>query len=238
MLWALLRAILYTFYFDWTLLLYLLVTVVLDGVGLMTSSFLVSLIVGEVLYTYKHTKLAFIYFSRIVSLFTVFVFLSIGIAAAVAQDSRSRSDMNDPGMTYLWKASSFFIIAEFVGVPGWKLIKVLSLPIIQPGDVRFVRWWRIGLIVFVGLFVMRGFYDIAVFFGGNTVVGWMSPGDQWWVTATGVRVFQVMFDLVFCIGISCLSVIGVVALREHERQFEDDEFYRDDARIAEWVREE
>jgi hypothetical protein len=232
MLWTLLRCTIDTFYFDWTLMSYLLIAVVLDGVGLMISSFLVSMILGEVLHTYKRTKLTFIYFSRYVSAFTVFVFLAVGVAAALAQDSTSEPDSSDPGMTYLWKAGSFFVIAEFVGIPGWELIKALSSPIVQPGDVRFVKWGRIGLIVFVGLNVVRGIYDVTVFIGRDAIVGWMEK-DSWYNMSAGDRAFQVLFDLVFCNAVSSLSIIGVVAVREHERQFEDDDFYQDNTRISE-----
>jgi hypothetical protein len=163
------------------------------------------------------------------------------VSAAIAQDSRSQSDAVDSGVTYLWKASSFFVIAEFVGVPGWMLMKVVSSPIIQPDDVRFVRWGKIGLIGFVAIFLIRGIYDTAGFFGVNPVIDWLSDlmNDRSWRNpATAVRVFQIAFDFVFCIATSYLSLIGVVALQQHELKFADDDIYRDDERIAEKLRED
>jgi hypothetical protein len=227
LIWSLYHSVVTTFYFDWTLISYLLADLTLDSTLLMCSLSFVSLITSETLFNYQRPTPEKLQFSRIVYLLAISIFLTLGIACATA-DVGMKSSFGF--LIYLWKFLTNVVMGFFIDAPSIFLLRAMTYPIAQPSDRSCIRSSIFLLTFGTVLFSVRAVYDLLAFFGSN-------PIDLWFEREVGkadpknlsvsIRVFNVLYDLIFNFGCSFVSIVGIAALRHHEVAFDDDDFYID-----------
>lgn len=186
---------------------------------------IVLVIITEMFFRYRSPGHNIIVFWRILFFLFLVIFTFLGVAISFLHVDKvgERGDM-----IYLWQACTSLVIALFVLVPTLKLLTAISYPVIQPEDVSCVRFSRIGLFLFVGIFLAKTIFSFLVFLGVNKMSDRitqeihdnlrdrLSPASRaYYVTGAFV------FEFVPCL----LAILAVFVVRKHEIEFANDPFY-------------
>jgi hypothetical protein len=105
----------------------------------------------------------------------------------------------------------------------------MTYPIEQPEDAQCIRWSRVGISIVVFLYGFRSIYNLLAYFEANPIMNWFvdqikdAPDPR--NMPVGARIYTLVFDFLFNFLSSFLCLIGLEALRRHELQFVNDDFY-------------
>jgi len=217
------RGILSIFPFNYSYSSLLLVHVGINAILALIPISLFVLLVCELLFTYKNPGIQIVSFFRIVFFVFLIVFLIVGVSLSFIDIE----DYDPTSTLALWHGCTDFLVVFFVVVPAIQLISAISYPVIQPEDEKCVKWSVAGVGIFCITFLFRSVFNILHYFGVNPVTHWfqnellIDPN----MPTKAARNFQLVFSIVFELGTSIMTMIGVSMIRMHDMKFTNDPFY-------------
>jgi hypothetical protein len=133
-------------------------------------------------------------------------------------------------MTF-WHGTVCVFRAIFLVLPSIKLLQAISWPVLQADDIKCVRASSMILITCALINAGRGIWDVTAYFDGNML---MDRIDDLIASApdsadlpSSVRAFYFVFEFIANAIYTTLLIMGVLVLRQHEKAFGDDPFYKD-----------
>ena len=109
-----------------------------------------------------------------------------------------------------------------------KLLTAISYPVIQPEDASCVRFSRIGLFLFAGIFLAKAIFSLLVFLGANKMsisITQEIHDNSRDKLSPAARAYYVSGAFVFEFIPCLLAILAVFVVRKHEIEFVNDPFY-------------
>jgi hypothetical protein len=174
---------------------------------------LVIMILFDLLFRYRDPGSNAVVFFRVL----FFLFLVTFIVSGVTLNA-TRVDSIYESPLPLWSGATDFVLALFFVLPARKLMERVTYPMVQESDVPCVNFCRVGIVVYVLLFVGRGIWGITDYFGRNELIKLARDRPA---TDAVPRVINFFYCLIFDWVVDFFAMIAVFLLREHNAQFED-----------------
>lgn len=216
-------------YVNWDAQSYYAFYVCLDYLFFLIPSCIFIYIISETLFVYRNPGRLIVTFSRLLFGLFFFIFLLLGIIAAAYQkiDETSKTKFD---FFYLWGSCVDLLLLVFVSIPSLKLIRAITMPVIQPEDVKCVRVSKIGLIFLDLIFITRFIFNILSYCGENYFSNYLTEKINEKKQTDEFLQFEErysywLFDMIFNFGTSIILISGIYVLRRHDLTFVEDPFY-------------
>lgn len=222
-IWHFFRGIVSIFAFPWTEISYELYFLGLNHILLFIPMSLMILTLFNLLFLYRNPGSNAVAFFRVLFLTFLIMFLLIGVLLVFMNTEGQNSEET----ISLWTACTNFVLAVMFFLSSRALLKAVTYPAVQPEDARCVGICKLGMVVFLLLFLARMCYNFFHFLGYNVLQNWIDDeirkeGD---IPSGGVRAFTCVFWLVFDWLPSVLSLLAVGLLKKHDLMFNENPYY-------------
>ena len=218
--WFIYRSIIQIIPFHYNLNSYYIFGVGLNHILFLGSLSIVILIVLDQLYQYQGIETTHSNFFKFLFVLYIIIFLITGISASLYGDEEIKGTNS---LMFLWHACSSLIIALFVYFPSKKLIKTISYPVVQPGNVVCVRISNVFLYTFLILFFLRSLSNILTFAGVHPIAHLEKESDG--TLGGGARAFYFLTNFLFDLIPALQACYVVYAIFKHDLDFQNDYFY-------------
>ena len=218
--WFIYRGIVQIVPFPYTLNTYYVFGLGLNHILLLGSISIVIIIVLDQLYQYQGIETTHSNFFKFLFVLYFIIFLITGISASLYGDAEIKGTNS---LMFLWHACSSLIITFFVFFPSKKLIKTISYPVVQPGNVVCVRVSTVFLYTFVILFILRILSNILTFAGVHPIARLEKESDG--TLGAVARAFYFFTNFLFDLIPALQACWIVYALFKHDLDFQNDYFY-------------
>jgi hypothetical protein len=196
-----------------------------DGILQMLPTWVVILMLSEMLFTYRNPGRTRVLFARICLALFVLVFLLLGVLFSFTDVE----DMLQPGDSMLlWQGAIRLLTAVFLALPAVKLYSAITYPVLQQDDVSCVRSSAVVFGAFAAInvarsaFVLTQFCDLNKWAFAISQAVFQNPADQLPVTFRAVFwILEFLSNTLY----TALLMVAVLVLRDHERRFANDPFY-------------
>jgi hypothetical protein len=230
-LWQLFRGIIRIFYFDWRALTYQLIAIGLSHILMFTAMCLMILILFNLLFAYKNPGPEATTFFRVIFIIFLITFIIVCIVMALSitdlDNETTLDDIHGDSNIGLWVGATDLVIAIFFALPALQVLKAATFPEVQPNERRCVMASKVGLWLFVAVFIGRMLWNVTHFYHGNVAEKFIGNRENWaredkkgWV-----RVINVLFLIVFDIIPSVLVQIAVFMFDKHWLSFNQNPAY-------------
>jgi hypothetical protein len=117
------------------------------------------------------------------------------------------------------------MIAIFFVLPAVSLLKVVAYPMLQPENTNCVRFCKVGIVVYVVLFLGRMIWNGTLFFDANHASTWLLKQTVDGMPTKTRRVIWFFWVLLFDFGTGVLGMISVFLFKKHEMMFNENPYY-------------
>jgi hypothetical protein len=229
--WQFFRGLIRIFYFNWDALTYQLISMGLSHILMFTAMCLMILILFNLLFAYRNPgeEAKFFFRSIFLIFFGTFIIVCIVMALSITDLTKTTTleDIHGDRNLGLWVGATDFVIAIFFALPALQLIKAVTFPVVQPEDKQCVMASKVGLWLFVAVFIGRMLWNVSHYYHGNVAEEFIGNKENWMAGAKGgwVRVINFMFLMVFDIIPSLLVQIAVFMFDKHWLLFNQNPVY-------------
>jgi hypothetical protein len=184
---------------------------------------LVTLNLFELLFTYRNPGTNAIVFFRGLFVLFIVVFLALGIVLSlIGLDDDSSTSKS----IALWCACTNLILAIFFALPARSLLEAVTYPMVQPEDVCYVNFCKVGIVIYVLLFAGRMLWTGTDYFAINKlqvkVLKWADKnGDP----NSRARAFNFIYHFLFDFLTSVLAMVSVCVFKKHDIMFNENPYY-------------
>jgi hypothetical protein len=220
-LWQLYHGTLTLIPFHWDLTSYIIAYDAMNHILMFTSMCFVILNLFELLFNYRNpgtNGIAFFYAFFILFLVT-FIILGISLTFVDRTNTPERA-------LSLWGACTDLVLAIFFALPALSLLEAVTYPIVQPEDACCVNFCKVGIAMYVLLFIGRMIWNGTFFFGANSASDWLlSQVDEDGIPNGKRRGIWFVWVLLFDYGTSVLGMISVFLFKTHGMMFNENPYY-------------
>jgi hypothetical protein len=180
------------------------------------------LILFDLLFMYRNPGTNAIAFFRALVVLFLIVFTALGVALSfIGLGDDEQADES----VALWCACTDLILAIFFALPAQSLLEAATYPMVQPEDVCCVNFCKVGIVLYVMLFVGRTLWTSTHYFHINRlqtmVLQWVDPLG---FPDSSARTFNFMYYFLFDFVASLLAMVSVYLFKKHDIMFNENPY--------------
>ncbi|OHT12142.1 hypothetical protein TRFO_03793 [Tritrichomonas foetus] len=234
LIWQFFRGITSLVYFNYDMFTFSIVFIGFRRLIFFVPMCLVILILFELLFTYRNPG------TNIIIIFRWFIgvflgtFLTLSVILSKCETSIDYSDdfndQSEPDLSLsFWGACSDLILCLFFAFPAIKLINVVTTPMVPPENAKCVNFTKIGIVVYILLFLGRSIYSATHFFNINLIQKFLNEQLNSNESANLIsRLISFFYYFFFELVPTVMAQIAVVLITSHQIMFSENPYYTRD----------